>query len=114
MRAADIARVKRELHQIIDTADVHTTSWIPGADGRKPWFAIFLHGTRQNEVQAAMCLGLFCWECFLERCKPGGDWGGEDWGYKHCDDQWGNPIRGRTYFRLNVPPVQHWIRRLAA
>jgi hypothetical protein len=122
MRPADIARVKRELHQIISTANVHTTSWIPGEDWfGKPWFPIFLHGARQNEVHAAMCFGLFCWECFLERSKPGGDWGGEDWGYKHCDDQWGNPIKGRTYFRLNVRPSlqapigrQHWIRRRAA
>lgn len=119
MFAADIARVKRELHRVIDMGDIHTTSWMPGEDWYgKPWYPIFLRGTRQNPVHAAMCFGLFCWECFLERCAPGGDWGCEDWGYKHCDDQWGNPIMGRTYFRLNRPPnwrgrfVQHQGLRL--
>jgi hypothetical protein len=94
LSAAEIALIKSRIHQMLDSGDVHTTSWMPGSDwGGTPFDPIYWRGTKQDVIAAAKCFGLFVWECVLER--------EEAWGSGHYEQN-GYPIRGRTYFRLGV------------
>jgi hypothetical protein len=97
MTATEIADVKNEIHRMLHSGEVHTTSWMPGSDWNgTPFQIIFEKGTRHSFAQAAMCFGLFVNECVLERCQNFD----ERWGFKHCEKD-GYPIKGRTYFRLH-------------
>lgn len=102
MTPAAIAGVEAELDRVIASGEVHTSSWIPGSDWNgKPYQPIFDHGAKMNPYVAARYFGLFMWERVLDRERNFH----ETWACKHCDDQWGNPIKGRTYFILKQPPV---------
>jgi hypothetical protein len=81
---------------MLDSGEVHTTSWMPGSDwGPTPFDPIYWDAAKQDPVAAAKCFGLFVWECVLER--------DEAWGSGHYEKD-GYPIKGRTYFRLGISP----------
>jgi hypothetical protein len=87
-----IADIKSAIHRMLDSGEVHTTSWMPGSNwGGTPFDPIYWNATKQSVTQAAQCFGLFVWECVLER--------DERWGSGHYEKD-GYPIKGRTYFRL--------------
>ena len=97
MTAPDKAAIKLAIHQLLDSGEVHTTSWIPGPNwGGTPFDPIYSDGTKRDPVAAAKCFGLFVWECVLEREH-------EAWGSGHYEKD-GYPIKGRTYFRLGIVP----------
>jgi hypothetical protein len=94
MTAAEIAAVRDEIHRMLDSGPIHTTSWMPGSDwSGTPFDPIYWKGTRQDNVAAAKCFGFFVMECILEREEP--------WGFGHYEKD-GIPIKGRTYFRLGL------------
>jgi len=81
-----------ELNDIIDGGDVHTSSWIPGAEWKKTVFLpIYEKACGRDEELAAKFFGLILWVVMMDR--P------EEWA---CDrhEKDGVPIRGLTYFKL--------------
>jgi hypothetical protein len=93
----EIADIKAEINAKIEAAgrEIITTSWMPGADwSGTPFDPIYWKATRQSVEQAAQCFGLFVWEVIMER--P------EIWTSEHFEKD-GEPIGGRTYFRLDEP-----------
>ena len=93
MTTTAIAAIKADIHSVLSSGEIHTTSWMPGDNWLgTPNDAIWRYGTKQDPVAAAKCYGLFVMECVLEREN-------EDWGSGHYEKD-GYPIKGRTYFRL--------------
>jgi hypothetical protein len=92
-----IADIKSDIHRMLGSGEVHTTSWMPGSDwSATPFDPIYWNATKESVMQAAQCFGLFVWECVLERSQEG-----EDWGSGHYEKN-GYPIKGRTYFRIGL------------
>jgi hypothetical protein len=92
LTAQEIAEIKRALDAKIDSDEVHTSSWIPGADwSGTPYEPIYLRACRRDEQAAAKCFGLLVWEVFLERS--------EAWSFGRFEKD-GFPIAGLTYFRI--------------
>jgi hypothetical protein len=93
MSSDEIAAIKSALNEMIDGDEIHTTSWMPGADwSESPFQAIYEKAARHSVEGAAKCFGLMVWEVFMER--P------ETWTSEHFEKD-GEPIKGRTYFRIN-------------
>jgi len=100
----NIDAAKAEIHRMLSSGEVHTTSWMPGRDWTGTPFDP-IYWALQDEILAAKCFGLLVMECVLERSNgmalefavpmP------EDWGSGHYEKD-GYPIKGRTYFRLGV------------
>jgi hypothetical protein len=60
--------IKDRINEMIDSGEIHTTSWMPGADWRgTPFQESFEIGARFNEELAAKMFGLTCWVVFQER-----------------------------------------------
>lgn len=88
----EIDAIKAELEGKIVSAEVHTASWMPGADwSHTPFESIYVKACRLDEEAAARCFGLFVWEVFMEH--P------EDWSFGRFE-KGGVPIEGLTYFRI--------------
>jgi hypothetical protein len=100
-----ISASKAEIHRMLGSGEVHTTSWMPGRDWTgTPFDPIYL--ALNDEILAAKCFGLLVMECVLERSNGvateiGICSGPEDWGSGHYEKE-GYPIKGRTYFRLGI------------
>jgi hypothetical protein len=82
--------IKELLNTMIDSGEIHTTSWMPGADWRDtPFQAIYEIAARGSEELAGKMFGLICWHVFQERS--------EKWAFGRYDKD-GVPIGGMTYF----------------
>src|ERR1700738_2278006 len=63
----EIDAIKTALGAKIDSDEVVTSSWIPGADwANTPYEPIYQKACRYDEEAAAKCFGLFVWEVFME------------------------------------------------
>jgi hypothetical protein len=88
----EIESIRNALDAKIDSDEVHTSSWIPGADwSGTPFEPIYLKACRFDEEASAKCFGLFVWEVFMAR--------DEDWSFGRFEKD-GMPIAGLTYFRI--------------
>src|SRR5215469_4893372 len=64
---AQLKAIKDELLSRIEGGEVHTSSWIPGANwGGTPFEPIYTTACRYDEEAAAMCFGLILWEVMME------------------------------------------------
>ena len=84
-----------ELDSRIEGGEVHTSSWIPGADwGGTVFQPIYEKACNKNPNAAALFYGLILWDAMMRR---------EDrWGYGRFDLN-GRDLRGLTYFKLQAP-----------
>jgi hypothetical protein len=92
---SEVADIKAEINAKIEAAgrEIITTSWMPGSEwSGTPFYPIYQTATKRSVEQAAQCFGLFVWEVIMER--P------EIWTSEHFEKD-GEPIKGRTYFRLD-------------
>src|SRR5688572_22738948 len=56
------------LNHKVDTGDVHTSSWIPGANWEGTvYHPIYEKSCLMDVNQAAICFGLFLWVVMMER-----------------------------------------------
>jgi len=85
-----------KLNSMIDSDEIHTSSWMPGNDWTGTVFLpIYAKACHQDESAAAMCFGLIVWDVLMRR---------EDvWGFgRYFEGK--NTVGGMTYFRLHNPP----------
>lgn len=108
MYAVRLRLLARRIHPLaIDTAKrwfedelidgIVATSWVPGADWTGTGYQA-LYDALNNVDEAAKFFGQVACDCVLDRCANTG----ETWGYGHYRKN-DIPIKGRTYFRCNVP-----------
>ncbi len=89
----EISEIKTELNNRIDSDEIHTAGWMPGADwSGTPFQVIFEKAAKHNPELAAKCFGLVVWEIFMGR--P------EKWSSGKFEKN-GEPIGSRTYFRIH-------------
>ena len=69
MTAPDKAAIKLAIHQILDSGEVHTTSWIPGPNwGGTPFDPIYSDGTKRGSGRRCQVL----WPVRLGMCPRTG------------------------------------------
>lgn len=87
--------IRSELQKMIDGSEVHTSSWMPGANwGGTPWDPIYTKACENDYNAAARCFGLFVWEAFLNH--------EETWSFERYNiDE--DRIWGLTYFKISNP-----------
>ncbi len=86
-----------ELNNRVNTNEIHTSSWMPGADWTGTIFEpIYEMACRRDEDAAAKFFGLILWHVILER--------EELWSFGRYEKD-GFPIEGMTYFRLDTRPA---------
>lgn len=84
--------IVEELNQRIETDEVHTSSWIPGADWTHTVFQPIYEKACMRDVDAAAkFFGLILWEVMMNR--P------EEWSFGRYEKD-SIPIEGLTYFRV--------------
>jgi hypothetical protein len=103
--APNVDAAKAEIHRMLGSGEVHTTSWMPGRDWTGTAFDP-IYWALQDEILAAKCFGLLVMECVLERsngmaAEVDMSTSPENWGSGHYEKD-GYPIKGRTHFRLGV------------
>jgi hypothetical protein len=82
-----------KLNHLVDGDEVHTSSWIPGAEwGGTVYLPIYEVACGRDEVMAARFFGLILWVVMMER--------EEEWACGRFEKD-GVPIRGLTYFRIH-------------
>lgn len=92
----ELQAIKNELNRRIREEDIHTSSWIPGADWRGTVFhPIYEKACCSDEKAAGMCFGLILWDVLMERENV--------WGFGRYE-KGGVPIKGITYFLIRNPP----------
>lgn len=85
-----------DLRNRIECDEIHTSSWIPGADWRDSVFQpIYEKACRCDPEAAAKCFGLILWAVLLDDNKV--------WGFGRYEKD-GVPIQGMTYFKLGRRP----------
>ena len=85
-----------ELRSRIECDEIHTSSWIPGADWTGTVFQpIYEKACGHNPEAAAKFFGLVLWSVLLED--------GDVWGFGRYEKN-GVPIEGMTYFKLRRRP----------
>lgn len=93
---AEYEAIFDELDRRISTGDIHTSSWIPGADWIGTVFQpIYETACHHDEEAAAKFFGLILWHVMLER--------DEAWGFDRYEKN-NVPIEGLTYFKLGIAP----------
>lgn len=86
-------RIVTKLNSMIDSDEVHTSSWMPGSNWRGTVFEpIWNIACRGNDAAAALCFGLILWEVMMLR--P------DEWSFGRFEKN-GTPIEGMTYFRIH-------------
>ena len=89
-------RIFDELNSRIDGDEVHTSSWIPGADWSATVFEpIYSIACQHDEEASGKFFGLILWEVVRSR--------DDVWSYGRYEKN-GIPIKGLTYFKLLNPP----------
>ena len=83
-----------ELNLRVSGREVNTASWLPGGnwEGTVFW-PIFKIACRENYESSALFFGLIVWKFFMDR--------DDAWSFGRYEKA-GVPIRGLTYFRINV------------
>ena len=86
--------IVEELNRRIDKGEIHTSSWMPGPEWANTVFwPIYETACNNNEDLAGLCFGLFLWVVMMER--P------EAWAFGRYEKD-SIPIRGLTYFRIEI------------
>lgn len=91
---AEHSAIVEELNSRIGTDEVHTSSWIPGADWTDTAFEPIYSACNRDVDAAAKFFGLLLWVVMMER--------EETWAFGRYERS-GIPIRGLTYFRVDLP-----------
>ena len=96
LSGAEYQAIADELNDRIEGGEIHTSSWIPGADWSDTVFEpIYEKACRRNQQASAKFFGLILWAVLLDR---------EDvWAFGRYEKN-GTPIEGMTYFKLPIPP----------
>lgn len=93
---AEYRAIAANLNARIDGSEIHTSSWMPGADWSSTVFQpIYEKACRRNQESAAKFFGLILWAVLLER--------DDVWAFGRYEKD-GMPIAGMTYFRLSASP----------
>jgi hypothetical protein len=96
MSAGEIDAIFAALNARFDVSEIETSSWIPGADWSETVYQpIYEKACNRNSNAAALCFGLMVWEALMNHSAV--------WGFGRYEKD-GIPIRGMTYFRLQVEP----------
>jgi hypothetical protein len=86
-----------DLNSRVDIDEIHTSSWMPGADWTGTVFQPIFDVACRNDFDAsAKFFGLILWHVMLER--------EEVWSFGRYEKD-GVPIEGMTYFRTSNPPL---------
>jgi hypothetical protein len=94
---AEIAAIQAAIDAKISGDRIHTSSWMPGDDWTgTPYEPIYRKACRCDQKAAAQCFGLFVWEAFMKHPDV--------WTSEHFEKN-GEPIRGRTYFKIKLSKV---------
>ncbi len=94
---AEYDAVFDDLDRRVATDEIHTSSWIPGADWTGTVFQVLYEkACLFDEEAAARFFGLILWDVMIHRS--------EVWAFGRYEKD-GNPIAGLTYFKLNCPPT---------
>ena len=94
---AQFRKIFAELNGRIDSSEIHTSSWIPGAKWRGTlYYPILRDACRYDEDAAAKFFGLILWDVMLKR--P------EAWAFGRYEKN-NIPIEGLTYFQIE-PQLQ--------
>jgi hypothetical protein len=86
LKKEDYDAIVEELNKVIDTSDVHTSSWIPGHDWRGTVYEPIWRSCKENDEVAAMFYGQILYKVMIDRPEP--------WlfgNYPHA--------KGKTYFK---------------
>jgi hypothetical protein len=90
---AELQAIKDVLNERIDGSDIHTSSWIPGADWTGTVYdPIYSKACSMNEDAAAKMFGLILWDVILHR--------NEKWACGRYQKD-GVDIKGMTYFQVH-------------
>ena len=82
-----------KLNSMVDSDEVHTSSWMPGHDWTGTVFQpIWGVACLKNDEAAAKCFGLILWEAMMNRA--------EDWSFGRFEKN-SIPIEGLTYYRIH-------------
>jgi hypothetical protein len=85
--AQDYKAIVEELSRVIDSGEVHTSSWIPGSNWIGTVYQPIWEACKKNDSLAAMFYGQILYQVFIDR--P------DEWffgKYEHA--------RGKTYFKI--------------
>lgn len=90
----DLEAIRGALDARIEEDEIHTSSWIPGADWTGSVYEpIYEKACARNQEAAALAFGLILWVVIMDRPDA---W---SFGRYEKDDV---PIEGMTYFRINA------------
>jgi hypothetical protein len=93
LTSAELQAIKNELNARINGSDIHTSSWMPGADWTGTVFdPIYTRACSRNEDAAAKMFGLVLWDVMLSR--------DEMWACSRYQKD-GIDIEGMTYFQVD-------------
>lgn len=88
--------IVKELNSRIEGNEIHTSSWMPGADWTDTVFQpIYEKACSCDQELAGKFFGLILWDVILNR--------DDVWSFGRYELK-GIPIRGLTYFKLNQKP----------
>lgn len=91
---AEYQAIVDELRHRIEGGEVHTSSWLPGANWEGTVFhPIFKTACRGNYDRSSLFFGLIVWKMFMDH--------EDDWSFGRYEKD-GEQIRGITYFRINL------------
>nr|WP_309098450.1 hypothetical protein [Fredinandcohnia onubensis] len=84
----DYQAIVDELNRVINSGDVHTSSWIPGSDWRGTLYEPIWIACRKNDEVAAKFYGQILYQVMIDHPEKScfGD-------YPHA--------KGKTYFKIN-------------
>ena len=94
LTASELAAMKSLLNAMIDSYEVHTSSWMPGSDWNgTPFQPIYDKACGQDLDASGRFFGLLVWIVFQERTDA--------WSFGRYEKD-NIPIKGMTYFRIKL------------
>lgn len=95
LSSAELDAIRDKLNSMIDSDEVHTSSWMPGHDWTGTVFQpIYEKACRHDLDASAQFFGLLVWVVFHDRPDA--------WAFGRYEKD-NVPIRGLTYFRIQIP-----------
>jgi hypothetical protein len=88
--------IQTRLNSMIDSNEIHTSSWMPGKDWTGTEFEAIYKACDCHVESAAMFFGIILYVTVVERLDV--------WSLGKYELK-GVPIKGMTYFKLNHPPI---------